>query len=261
MKNKVSYLLIVVGLIFFLGACSEKKEESYSDDKFLSSLAKGLEKRWDYSEKNVSTEMSDEDYVNSLKEATNIELKKLEEYSNSKFKDSKLQESALSYINELKNANDVLEDYGSKDFIFKWDEHYSERTKQIVHLTETYDVPISDKYEKTLKELKAHGNEVIDKEVNDKALNELINNLSFEQIDSEYQSDYKQYSATQANTIGYDINTMSATLNLLDSEGVIVDTQYINANNWKKDQKIKFEFMTNKPFEKIDASISYYDVK
>ncbi|MGM0216035.1 FxLYD domain-containing protein [Enterococcus sp. AZ109] len=68
---------------------------------------------------------------------------------------------------------------------------------------------------------------------------------------------YRNYTAVVENTTGLNLSSLSAKINLVDAEGVVVDTSYLNANNWKAGQKYKFEFMTDKEFQSIEVELSY----
>ncbi|EOH93772.1 FxLYD domain-containing protein [Enterococcus pallens] len=248
----------------FLSACggnddgktTESTGPVYVDQEFLDSLGKGLEERWSYAE-----DIDDDGEKEGLQKATNHELTILDRYTSGQFKDTKLQEKAIAYINELKNGLEVLDTYGSDSFYQKWDKHYATRTKMLVDLSENYTIPISEKYQATLKELTAHGTEVAQKEKVEEEIQALLQNASFTDEGSDDGITYRTYTATIENTTGLSINNLMATVNLLDGEGVVVDTSYLNANNWRAGQKYKFEFMTDKEFQNMDVDVSHYQTE
>lgn len=258
MKKNWGLFILLFGSIFLV-ACSNNKEDDFSDSNFLTSLASGLNKRWDYVEKNDDS--SEESYKKSIVKGTQIELDELSKYSTEKFEDTKLQEKAISYINELKNGSEIIKSYGSDSFYQDWDVHYANRTKLLVDLTDKYDVPLADKHKETFSELKAHGKEVAKNEKTTEIIDNLMKNSEFEIEEDNSGSDYKNYFSVVENTTEFDISSLSATANLLDSDGIIVETAYLSANNWKKGQKYKFTFMTNKQFKKIDMVVEFFEVK
>lgn len=221
----------------------------------MDSLGKGLEERWSYAEDN------DDGEKEGLQKATNYELTILDRYTSGQFKDTKLQEKAIAYINELKNGLEVTETFGSDSFYQKWEKHYSTRTKMLVDFSENYTIPISKKYEATLKELTAHGTEVAQKEKIEEEIQTLLQNAGFAEEGVDSGIIYRNYTATVENTTGVNVSSLTATVNLLDSEGVVIDTTYLSANNWRPGQKYKFEFMTDKEFQSIDVAISYYQTE
>lgn len=263
--KKIMLVAACLAITVFLSACGgsddKKTTEStgpvYVDQDFLDSLGKGLEERWDYVGDN------DDDEKESLQQATNHELAILDRYTSEEFEDTKLQEKAIAYINELKNGLEVTDTYGSDSFYQNWDKHYSTRTKMLVDFSENYTIPVSEKYEATLKELAAHGTEVAQKEKFEEEIQALLQNAGFadESGDNGMELDFRSYAATVENTTGQDISSLSATVNLLDSEGVVVDTSYLNANNWRSGQKYKFEFGTDKEFQSIEVDVSFYQLK
>ncbi|SUN72126.1 Uncharacterised protein [Streptococcus infantarius] len=74
----------------------------YYDNDFVTDLGKALDARWTYTDDkaNADVVMTEEGYET----ATQTELDVIEKYQDLKFKDSKLKEAALAYINELKNG-------------------------------------------------------------------------------------------------------------------------------------------------------------
>ena len=120
MVKSVSYTHLI-GIVT-LSACTNSNESKTYDGAFIKSLAKGLDARWKY----IDNEKSDS--ASSFKKAINKELDEISEYKDKKFKDSKLQELAISYINELNNGLEIAKTYGSDSFETKWDEHIGKRT-------------------------------------------------------------------------------------------------------------------------------------
>lgn len=261
--KKIMLVAACVAITFFLSACggndtgetTESTGPVYVDQDFLDSLGKGLEERWDYVKDN------DDEEKEALQDATTRELTILDRYTNGEFEDTKLQEKAIAYINELKNGLEVTDTYGSDSFYQNWDKHYAKRTKMLVDFSENYTIPISEKHESTLKELTAHGTEVAQKEQLEEELQALLQNAGFADETGDNGLYFRKYAATVENTTGKDISSLNATVNLLDSEGVVIGTSYLDANNWRSGQKYKFEFGTDKEFQSIEVDVSFYQTK
>ncbi|MCK1203036.1 hypothetical protein MXZ84_10715 [Streptococcus uberis] len=82
--------------------------------------------RWDY----IAKKDKDKKHVDSgsdYQKFVNLELKTISKYENLKFKDSKLKEYAISYINEMNNGLKVAKTFGSESFDQKWYEHQNRR--------------------------------------------------------------------------------------------------------------------------------------
>lgn len=256
-KNLKLFSLGLFALLLIAACSSNSSEEEkvISKDDFLNEFSAGLEKRWEYTEKDGDEEVTKE----FLLEAIDLELTVIEAFKDLKFEDDKLKELAISYINELKNAIEVLDSFGSDSFYEKWDEHYSKRTSLILKIDDTYGLPISEEYSPILDELKAIGQDVLNESDKSDELNKLINTIHFEVDQDQSDEYYKVYTAIVENTTNYNIKDFSASLKLIDTDGVTVDTDYVYTNNWNKGEKVKLEFMTSDKFDKIEVIKDYIE--
>ena len=198
----------------------------------------------------------------ALKKAINKELDEISEYKDKKFKDSKLQELAISYINELNNGLEIAKTYGSDSFETKWDEHIGKRTSLLSAIDKINSIPVQDK--DSLSELLAQGNEVKDNNAKKEAIENLVKNINFT-VDNTKSNEYtKYYSATVENTTEYLIKDIYLTINLVNADGVTVGTQYVSANNWAPSGKTLFEFSQFKgdnEFTTTQVSISSFNAE
>lgn len=246
--------LLSVGLftLLFVAACSStvsNEEKLVSNDEFLNEFSAGLEKRWEYAEKNENEEAT-KDF---LLEAIELELNSIDEFKDLKFEDDKLKEFAILYINELKSGIEALDSFGADSFYDKWDEHFNKRTTLILEIDDTYDIPVSAKYSVILDELKATGKDVLDQLDKDEELDKFIKDIKFE-VDQDQSDEYfKYYTAIVENTTSYNLKEFSIDLKLIDSDGVTVETEYAYTSNWNKGDKAKLEFMTSEKFDKIEV--------
>ena len=255
MKKIAILLLLLVGIVT-LSACTNSNESKTYDGAFIKSLAKGLDARWKFIDNDKS------DSASSFKKAINKELDEISEYKDKKFKDSKLQELAISYINELNNGLEIAKTYGSDSFETKWDEHIGKRTSLLSAIDKINSIPVQDK--DSLSELLAQGNEVKDNNAKKEAIENLVKNINFT-VDNTKSNEYtKYYSATVENTTEYLIKDIYLTINLVNADGVTVGTQYVSANNWAPSGKTLFEFSQFKgdnEFTTTQVSISSFNAK
>ena len=255
MKKITILLLLLVGIVT-LSACTNSNESKTYDEAFIKSLAKGLDARWKYIDNDKS------DSASSFKKAINKELDEISEYKDKKFKDSKLQELAISYINELNNGLEIAKTYGSDSFETKWDEHIGKRTSLLSAIDKINSIPVQDK--DSLSELLAQGNEVKDNNAKKEAIENLVKNINFT-VDNTKSNEYtKYYSATVENTTEYLIKDLYLTINLVNADGVTVGTQYVSANNWAPSGKTLFEFSQFKgdnEFTTTQVSISSFNAE
>lgn len=255
--KKLFYLVMTILLGVTLAACSSKssKEEKTYDGEFIQALAKGLESRWKFADSSAWS-----DSATSFKKALQEELDKVEEYKDKKFSDSKLQELALSYINSLKSGQEVAKTYGSDNFTQNWMNHRDERNSILNEINSIKEIPVANK--ESLNELLADGKEATANNDKKEAIENLVKNISFS-VDSAKSNEFTTYySATVENTTSYTIKNLSIAVNLVNTEGVTVDTTYVDANNWKPGTKTLMEFpVFDKEFEKTELTVSYYQAE
>lgn len=261
MKKFWGVLLVMLTTIA-LGACgnsgstTESTGPNYADAEFLEAFSSGLEERWSFTDANP--DLGEKEL---LSQAIEIEKEILADFKNRPFEDSKLQEKAISYINQLDEGLELLNTYGADSFYQNWDSYYAKRTQTILDLTDNYSITFSDEHSSIIDEMRAHGKEVQEATDNKEALEVLFQNVVFEYEPAEYDEDYKNYVAVVENNTGFEISSINASVNIIDSEDVVVDNQYIYAENWKNGQKFRFEFMTDKEVAKQDIQLDYYEIK
>lgn len=238
--------------ILFLTACANgtKKEEVY-DDKFIQDLKKGLESRWDY------TDSSDfKESEKSYQTAIDKELSQIEKYNDLKFSDNKLKELAVSYINELNEGKKIAETYGTNSFYENWLKHYKARTEKLNDINHLVPLKFEGKYASNFKALLADGKEVKNQNTAYEKVKELAKSIQFTKVDDPNLGDtFFKYEATVENTSGFDLQSVNMIVKLIDEAGVVVDQQYIYANDWKQGEQRKFDFMTDKTFSKTEISV------
>lgn len=249
-------LILSFGILTGCGSSTSSDEPQYADQDFINSMSKGLEARWkltDAAPDGASTIEEMQSYIQA-------ELDQVEQYESATFEDTKLQEKALQYINVLKdsyeNANYFLSD---KDYE-KWQEYIDQRAVLIKDFVDNYGLTVSQNYQANLDEFLANGEAVNTRSDQEKAVKKLVKKLDFE-VSKDDGYGWKTYEATLDNTSDYDIVDLSLEVNLLDDEGVILDTMYTDANNVKKGQKAKMSFETDKSFDKVEKNITWFEVE
>lgn len=256
MKRVLAYLLVSV-LILSLAACggggTSSSDKMYDDD-FISALKSGLTARWNYADTNTDEEKM------ALEKATNLELEKIAEYKNLPFENTNLQEKAISYINELNNSLDVLSSYGADAFNADWSAHKDRRKKLITEINDIYPLEFDEKYQSTLNEFLSRGQEVAGEEKKAEAAEQLAQNLVFEQIEPDYpDATYISYEGIAENTSEYDFDSFNVIIDLIDEDGVTLDTCYCYINGWTAGKRVKVDFMTDAQFKTMEVRLdSYY---
>lgn len=266
MPKRLLSLLICAVMSLSLAACSQSKEADgpdYADDEAMSIIADGLQKRSDVLDKQESEQdgkdVDSATYAANLKEAVQTEIDAEKSLKTRQFKDSKMQEAVISYLNLLDDSMKVLNDNSpsSAEFYTEWQKVYDKRTSLIKTFVDDYGLTVDEKYKKTLDDLIANGASATKKSQADETINNLIASATFEKQDQGYGS--FTYSAVIENTSKLNFKSVSIVLSLYDADGVKQEA-YANANSWAAGEKVKFEAYSNVNANEVKAAVKYYEV-
>ncbi len=257
MKKKLILLLIIIATIFT--GCSNNETDSteikYSDEDFLVSFQKGIEKRWDLSDVDLSLPPADQ--KKEYEKAIDLELNELEKYSNENFEDTKLKEKALSYINILKNQKDSLKYFTVDEikFLDEWEKTSKERSKLITDIIDTYKLEFNDKYKDILDEFKLKAQMTIDDESKTEEIDNISDGVEFIKVKEEYGM--SEYEVVLTNTSSSELAFYNFDISLIDENGIVVENAFSSASNWKPGQQYKFTFSTGATFAKMEYTVDY----
>ena len=245
---------------------NSEEETKYADKQFIKDMSKGLQARWDLSDADEEKdgydkiELQSQEYKDMMLSYIKAELDCIEKYTDEKFKDSKLQEYAVKYINLLKQHKDICQyipvDYYGK-YLDEFNPIYDERSKIIEDLVENYNLTVDKKHQDTLDEFKTNSQLVKDKDAMEEAVKNMLANIQFTEVSNE--DGWKTYQGIVENTTGKDISTLNVDINLKNADGVIVETTYDDVSNFTKGAKAQFEFYTDKDFATTEVTASYYE--
>lgn len=263
MKKKFWFIMLILGVFTAVGCSkteSSKKEIKYYDNDFITALQDGLVSRWDEVDKEEKKENFKES-GSSYKKWVDLELTQIKKFEDLKFKDSKLKEYAISYINELKEGEKISETFGSESFDGKWYEHQNRRTELLVNINKIHKLKVPNEEKETLKELLAGGKEVEQNNKNEQVVKDFVNKIEFARNEEKSDEYTSYYEVTVENTTGLTIKELGIEVKLIDANGVVVDTKYINATNWTKNEKRLLEFMAFEDFAKTEYVVSYQETE
>lgn len=265
--KKIALLLSVVCSLFIVSGCgnndnkaktTSSTKEEYADKAFLEDFKQGLYDRWDYKDEDG------DEVPESFKKAIDKELNILSKYTDKKFKDSTLQEYAIKYINILKKSKS-FDDETYKRYYLLYDEDkendyyklYVERTGLIKDIVKKYKVKIDDKHQKSYNELMNDNSKAVKDAEKDSKIKAIVDNLSFDKKDDSY------YEAIAENNSGYNISNLDLSINLLNSDGVVVDTTNDYIQNIENGQKfvVKIYADSNTTFSSTKVEVTYYKTK
>lgn len=185
--TKVLGMALGIAIVFGLvgrGGETKSDEPHYADDEAMSIIANGLEKRF------AIVNLNDDE--ESLRKAVQTEIDTEKSLKERPFKDSKMQEDVITYINLVNDSLNVLNEYSytSDKYLEEWQKVYDERTSQIQVLTKKYGLKVSDKYADTFKQLTTNGKQVEEQNAQKDAINKLLADATFEKTDSGYDDGY-----------------------------------------------------------------------
>lgn len=248
---------------------TEKSEEEtqYADEQFIKDMSKGLQARWDLNAEDEKKdgydkiELESQEYKDMMLSYIQAELDCIEKYTDEKFKDSKLQEYAVKYINLLKQHKEVCQyipvDYYGK-YLAEFNPIYDERSKIIEDLVENYNLTVDKKHQDTLDEFKTNSQLVKDQDALEESIKNMLANVQFT-VSEDDGYGWKTYQGVVENTTGKDFKTFTVNINLKNAEGVIVETMYDDVSNFTNGSKAQFEFSTDKDFASTEVVVNWYE--
>lgn len=249
-------VLCAIMVMCLFGCSNTSQEDKTYDEAFLSDFVKGLCSRWDYSDKNENNaNLAEDEYTEAC---IDKELSILEEYTGRKFDDSSLQERAINYINLLKQQKEALSYYSAdyEKYIELWENAYNERAQAISAFINDYELTFPDKYKKIVDEFLTTAKVVEQDKAFDEACQKMVDSIEFELVESSYS--WKTYGAVFENMTDKTISSYSLDINLLDADGVIIETTYAYADNIAPGQKARLEFSTDEDFASYELTYHAY---
>lgn len=251
---------MVVVLVFALVGCGGSGPSSsaseYVDQQFIADIGKALEARWAITDVSSSSSSSSDDEEREARgKAVDAELAVLGDYTSAKFEDSALQEKAIKYVNCLKDQKAALEYYSADYSKYRedWSKAYDARTQLLKDFVDNYGLTVSEKHADILKDLLTNAKLVTEKEDQQAAVDAICASMHFESAGDEFGH---EYTAVVENTAGVDFEYFSINVNLLDADGVVIESTGDSVNNWEKGQKVKFSIYASEPFASTSVKAS-----
>lgn len=254
--KKLILLLSAIILSLSMVACSSTEEDDKGQDKaFLKDAKKSFNARASYLADVESGKVTSNENE-FLKEAVLKEKNILGKYKDAEFDNPELGKLAKDYIEGLNKQEESIKYYSSDVMKYEklWTEGYDMRSTAITTLVDKFGLELD---EKSFEELKNNAQVVKEKNDVKAKIDTMVKGIKFEKVKEEY--DWKDYEAIVENTSGVDLESFYLDIKLLDKDGVVVENNTTAAtSNWKKGEKIKLTFMTDKNFEKIEWTPEYY---
>ncbi|MBR3126035.1 MAG: FxLYD domain-containing protein [Mogibacterium sp.] len=242
MKKRLFSVVLCIIVASFLAACGAGSSKT-TDELFISAEAKGLQARWDLSDQHEKEGTTGGE---SFIACVDAELNPIAAYKDSEFEDEALGNLATEYIGILEKSKELASDYYDKNYETFSNEYttLNQRRSQIIKaFSEDYQLPIDEDHTDTLKTFIADANLT-------SAVQDIISSTTFELAEDDYG--WKKYQAVVENTTDKTFDSFCYNINLVDKDGVVVETQNAYTENWKPGDKHRFEFSTEAEFDKIE---------
>lgn len=230
--------------ILVLTGCQGKESDDpgYQDEAFLADLGKGLNNRWDLSDR-FERESDASLTAEQFEQLVQCELDSIEKYANEKFEDSELRELAVSYVNVLHEQQEASDLYASTsldvDAINEWNSIYNERVSILKEILDSYEVKTDEKHENVRSQLMTDGRNA-QKAANVKAaLQNIADGIQFAFADDGWGN--ITGTATVTNNTGMNFETAQFDIQLYDEAGVRTETTYSSVENWNDGETVNIE--------------------
>lgn len=254
MKRIILVVLAILIMLVSLTSCSCKHEwennvkictkcgldERTVDEKFMESLAKGLEARW------VLTEAKEENILKSDWESYfNAEYNVIKDYKDQTFVDQNLEKWAKKYIDSIEESIESLAYYGTNQWEQKYHNGaYHNRSISLYNIHEISPVPVSSENQDNLLGILSDGEAI-------GMIRPLLEKVSFKEVENSYG--WKTYQAVIENTTTLNFSYFAFDVDLIDEDGVTIATEYAMVENWESGEKVRFEFSTDEEFVEMNV--------
>lgn len=227
------------------------------DGRFMRSLSKGLEARWEESnaQEVQGNIFEDPDLYSKYCE---IELEYVGNYSNQTFNNTDLEADAKQYIEYLKTAQDATKYYTVDYYTFQtqWADTYAKRTILLQKFVENYGLKVGEQYQETLDDL------LIDASAAQEQINVkdaiLTMTKAFKIDITEDEWGYKTYKITMKNTTDRVFEYFFVEINLQDENGKIIGSGNANQiTSWQPNQEAVVQAWFNDDINPNDYTIEY----
>lgn len=135
---------------------------------------------------------------------------------------------------------------------------YDERSKVIKTMVDDYGMTVDEKYQDTLNDFITNSQLVTEQENTVAAVENMLKGIQF-QVVEDMGDGLKTYQTIVENITGLDFNTFNININLLDENGVIVESVWEQVNNFNNGAKVQVEFSTDKEFASTEVTGDWWE--
>ena len=249
----IVFILLTIGLV----GCKNTNDKNVSkEDQFKTAIAESINNRWKYTDKNDDLNIGTDSELDYLKEVLKGEEDKLDKFKNVKFEDKKLDQLKNEYIKGLNEQKDSLNYYGV-DYdacTEKWNKGLIDREIAINELYDKYKLDLDKKH---IKDIQGKIDAIKETQKNNEQIESMVKNIKFTK--SEEDEVWSTYIAKVKNTTNTTFKAFVVDINLEDKDGNPIEKTNVLMENWKPNQEKTVQFMTDKPFDKMEYEYSIID--
>lgn len=224
-------------------------DERPVDEKFMESLAAGLEARWLLTDAKNSTNENPlkTDWENYFR----AEYDQIKSYEKESFVDKNLEKWAKKYIDSIGESIEVLAYYGTNQWTQKYSNGvYHDRSIALYNIHDICPVPVSAEKQANLLEILSNGEAI-------SMIWPLLEKVEFKEVEDSYG--WKTYQAVVENTTTLTFTYFSFDIDLIDKDGVTITTESAWAENWEPGEKVRFEFSTDETFAEMNVEYARWN--
>lgn len=125
-------------------------------------------------------------------------------------------------------------------------------------MVDDYGMTVDEKYQDTLNDFITNSQLVTEQENTVAAVENMLKGIQF-QVVEDMGDGLKPYQTIVENITGLDFNTFNININLLDENGVIVESVWEQVNNFNNGAKVQVEFSTDKEFASTEVTGDWWE--
>ncbi len=246
MKKAISILfslLLVVGLMGCNNASEGTEKKKTPDDVFVEEFGKAINKRWTEQDKLDDSLSKEENYDENEYVERNVEILEAEiatiEKNLANVEDKELKKLGEQYV---EGAKLQIEMFKTTDW--ELEAQYSEESSKLrkpalITLVDEYNMKIDEEHQQMYKDFKEQVNVINKENAANKYAEQLALEITFERTIDEFSN--ITYTSIVENTSDIEFDSLQYDVQYLDSEGIVVDNDYIYFENFTPGTKQKVE--------------------
>lgn len=247
MKKTAAFM---AALLLFAGCAQDTRPV---DERYIDSLTTALKSRWE-------TDPSSAVYGNngipvdsaSFKKAIDEEIKELEPYADETFENEELQKAADSYLDSLKEMQNISKYYTADParFFNQYEDLMDESSMTISEINSISPLEFTSEEDQVRMEMTLEKAQILE------FVKDLPSKIKFEQIDGydEPGSYYAELQAKVDNTTDFEFSNFYVDVNFLDENGTVVRSSTADISTWKPGEQQTLDIYTGEKYSKLQIT-------